>query len=306
VGNIDFSKTNAYRLVHAESDGLPGIVVDRYNDLLVVQYLSSGADHWRTTLTDLLLEITGIKTIFERSDVEVRALEGLPARTGLLCGELKAENTAILENGLKYWVDIIHGQKTGFYLDQRPNRALVRGYAGRKSILNCFAYTGGFTVAALAGGAKEVVSVETSLEAIALGKANLALNQMADGPAVWLQEDVFSALRGFRDQGRSFDLVILDPPKFAPTKAHVQRAARGYKDINLLAFKLLRPGGMLVTCSCSGGLDAALFQKIIADAALDAGVQAQILALLGPGSDHPVALNFPEGAYLKGLVCRVA
>jgi 23S rRNA (cytosine1962-C5)-methyltransferase len=302
----DIGETNAFRLVHAESDGLPGLVVDRYNDQLVVQFLSSGADTWRTTLVELLDEISSPKTIYERSDVEVRSLEGLPARTGLLRGESQAERFEILELGLKFLVDVQRGQKTGFYLDQRPNRALVRQLAQGKSVLNCFAYTGGFTIAALAGGASEVLSVETSFEAIELGKANLELNQMGGRQTEWLQEDVFSAMRGLRDQARSFDLVVLDPPKFAPTKAHVQRAARGYKDINLLAFKLLNRGGLLVTFSCSGGLDAPLFQKIIADAALDAGVNAQILTQLGAGSDHPVALNFPEGAYLKGFVCRVS
>ncbi len=306
-------QTNALRLVHAESDGLPGLIVDRYADVLVAQFLTAGAEHWRETLADILLEETRLKDLYERSDADVRALEGLAPRSGPLRGsinhpQLTTHPLTITEHGLQFKVDIAGGHKTGFYLDQRDNRRRVRQLAAGRDVLDCFCYTGGFSVNALAGGAKSVLSVDASAEALALCRENAALN---DDPAhssllprhTTLEEDVFQLLRKFRDEARSFDLIVLDPPKFAPTAAQAEKAARGYKDINLLAFKLLRPGGLLVTFSCSGGVDAALFQKIVAAAALDAGVEAQILERLSQAADHPVSLNFPEGAYLKGLVC---
>jgi 23S rRNA (cytosine1962-C5)-methyltransferase len=220
-------------------------------------------------------------------------------------GEELAGPVAINEGGLRYWVDITQGQKTGFFLDQRDNRAIVGGFAADKSVLDCFAYTGGFTIAALEGGAMNATALEASSGAINLGKENLGLNQIPAERVEWLETDVFMELRKFRDSARTFDLIILDPPKFAPTAAHAQKAARGYKDINLLAFKLLNPNGMLATFSCSGGVGTELFQKIVAGAALDAGVEARIISRLGPGVDHPVALNFPEGAYLKGLIIQI-
>jgi 23S rRNA (cytosine1962-C5)-methyltransferase len=293
---------NACRLIHAESDGLPGLVVDRYADTLVAQFLSAGAESWRETLSDLLVELTGLQDLYERSDVDVRELEGLPVRTGALRGN-PPEKLTITENGLKFSVDLAAGHKTGFYLDQRPNRLRVRTLAKGREVLDCFCYTGGFTVNALAGGAKSVLSVDSSAQALSLARENLTLNGLPLERVEFRQEDVFFVLRFLRDSGRSFDLVVLDPPKFAPTAAQAEKAARGYKDINLLAFKLLRPGGFLATFSCSGGVDAALFQKIVASAALDAGVEAQVVEHLAQGPDHPVALNFPEGAYLKGLVC---
>ncbi len=297
------SSTNAYRLIHAESDGLPGLIVDRYADLLVLQSLTAGSEAWKPTLADLLLEETGLARLYERSDAEVRALEGLPPAAGPLRGPAPTALITIIEHGLRYLVDPAHGHKTGFYLDQRPNRARVRTLAEGREVLDGFCYTGGFTLNALAGGAASVISVDASADALALCRHHLALNRLPADRHTILEGNLFHVLRKFRDQGCQFDLIILDPPKFAPTSAQAERAARAYKDINLLAFKLLRPDGILVTFSCSGGIDAALFQKIVAAAALDAGVDAQIVEHLFQAADHPVSLAFPEGAYLKGLVC---
>lgn len=302
-------QSQAFRLVNAESDGLPGLIVDRYGDpaggLLVMQCLSVGADYWRETIADLLQELTGFTCIYERSDVDVRRLEGLPERTGPLRGSPPPGRLCIQENGLRFWVDVLGGHKTGFYLDQRDNRARLRDLAAGREVLNCFSYTGGFAAFALAGGARSVLSIDTSADALALGAENISLNNLPAESAAWQEGDVFQVLRTLRDQARSFDLIVLDPPKFAPTIAQAERAARGYKDINLLAFKLLRPGGLLFTFSCSGGISADLFQKIVAGAALDAGVEASILETMTQAADHPIALNFPEGAYLKGLICYV-
>jgi 23S rRNA (cytosine1962-C5)-methyltransferase len=302
---VDPSSSDACRLVHGESDGLPGLIVDQYAGALVLQLLSAGPERWRDVLTGLLFELSGAGWIYERSDVEVRRLEGLPERCGVLRGPEPDGRLAIRENGLRFWVDVRLGHKTGFYLDQRLNRRLVGSLAQGQEVLDCFSYTGGFTLNALAAGAASVLSVEASGEAIALARENLKLNELPEGRVEWLEGDVFQVLRGFRDRGRRFDLIILDPPKFAATAAQAERAARGYKDINLLALKLLRPGGLLATFSCSGGISADLFQKILAGAALDAGVAAQILYSMQQAPDHPVALNFPEGAYLKGLVLKI-
>jgi 23S rRNA (cytosine1962-C5)-methyltransferase len=291
------------RLVYAESDGLPGLIVDRYGEVLVLQSLTAGSEFWRETLADILLEETKLSTIFERSDADVRELEGLKPVVGILCGTINHFPLTIVENDLKFNINPESGHKTGFYLDQRDNRLRIRGLAKDRDVLDCFCYTGGFTVNALAGGAKSVVAVDSSAEVLSLGRENVKLNGQQAESVEWCEGDVFQVLRKFRDEGRSFDMIILDPPKFAPTAAQTKKASRGYKDINLLAFKLLRPGGVLVTFSCSGGIDAALFQKIVASAALDAGVDAQIVEHLSQAADHPVALNFPEGAYLKGLVC---
>lgn len=301
---VSREESDALRLVYAESDGLPGFIVDRYGDTLVMQVGTAGAEAWRDTVADLLLELTGAKGIYERSDADARELEGLPPRSAPLRGE-PATETVIREHGLSLKVDIAHGHKTGFYLDQRANRARVGLLAKEREVLNCFSYSGGFTLHALAGGAKSVLSLDASGDALALGVENVRLNSLPEDRAQWQEGDAFKALRKFRDEGRKFDLVILDPPKFAPTAAHAEKAARGYKDINLLGFKLLRPGGLLATFSCSGGIDAALFQKIVAGAALDAGVDATIVDYLHQGPDHPVSLAFPESAYLKGLICRV-
>ena len=296
-------QSNAFRLIYAESDGLPGLIVDRYGEVLVLQSLTTGSEVWKERLADLLLEETGLTTIYERSDADVRELEGLAAHVGFLRGELASLIFPITEQGLKFNVNLQAGHKTGSYLDQRENRRRVRELTKDKEVLDCFCYTGGFTVNALAGGAKSVLSIDSSAEALALCQENILLNDLDASRQTALEGDVFHVLRKFRDENRSFDMIILDPPKFAPTAAQAERAARGYKDINLLAFKLLRPGGMLVTFSCSGGVDAALFQKIVAGSALDAGVDAQIVERLSQSADHPVSLHFPEGAYLKGLIC---
>ncbi|MDO8261994.1 MAG: class I SAM-dependent methyltransferase [Gallionella sp.] len=293
------------RLIHAESDGLPGLVVDQYGDVLVMQVGSAGAERWRDTCTDILQELFNPACIYERSDSDSRGLEGLELRNGVLRGVLP-ESVEVIEHGLRFKVDVAAGQKTGFYLDQRDNRALTETLAHDKDVLNCFCYTGGFSLYALRGGAKSVLSIDASGDALRIAEENLTTNGLDAAHAKWQEADVFQALRKLRDQGRTFDLIILDPPKFAPTAAFAEKAARGYKDINLLGFKLLRPGGLLATYSCSGGISEDLFQKIIAGAALDAGVDAQIIHHLHASADHPVLLSFPEGAYLKGLVLRVS
>ena len=302
--NLDPADT-AMRLVNAESDGLPGIVVDRYGEILALQCLTTGAEYWRDTIVACLAKLPGVSSIYERSDVDVRQLEGLPQRTGLLYGTDFPACIPIAENRVRFLVDVKTGQKTGFYLDQRPNRRRVGELVHGLSVLNCFCYSGGFSLNALAGGANQVVSVDSSADALELARQNLELNRMAAEKCSWLEGDVFQLLRRFRDEGKHFDTIVLDPPKFAPTAASAEKAARAYKDINLLAFKLLNPGGLLFTFSCSGGISAELFQKIVAGAALDAKVGARIVERLAQGLDHPVALNFPEGAYLKGLVCQV-
>ena len=297
------SHSDAYRLIYAESDGIPGLIVDRYGELLVLQSLTTGSEFWKETLADLLREETGLSIIYERSDADVRELEGLAPTSGILRGNPASFIFPVTEHNLRFTVNLQSGHKTGFYLDQRPNRLRVRELARDKDVLDGFCYTGGFTVNALAGGAKSVLSVDSSAEALMLCQENVALNNLPANAHSLLAGDMFLLLRRFRDEGRSFDLIILDPPKFAPTAAQAERAARGYKDINLFAFKLLRPGGMLLTFSCSGGIDAGLFQKIVAGAALDAGVEAQIVEHMSQAADHPVALYFPEAAYLKGLIC---
>jgi len=297
--------SNGMRLIHAESDGLPGLIVDRYGDVLVMQLGSAAADKWRETWADILQELCEPVCIYERSDSDARGLEGLPECNGILRGMLPEEVT-VSEHGIRFAVDVAHGQKTGFFLDQRDNRALTGALAADKEMLNCFCYTGGFSLYALRHGVKSVLSIDASEEALSIAQRNVQLNGLDGGKAEWQCADVFAALRKLRDQNRKFDLIVLDPPKFAPTAAFAEKAARGYKDINLLGLKLLRPGGLLFTYSCSGGISEELFQKIIAGAALDAGVDATIVHKLHAAADHPVLLSFPEGAYLKGLVLRVA
>jgi 23S rRNA (cytosine1962-C5)-methyltransferase len=294
------------RLVHAESDGLPGVIADRYGEVVVVQLLSAGADAWRDAILEALAARTGAPVLVDRSDAEVRALEGLPPRVTIAKGMIDGVTT-FREHGIVYGVDVLGGQKTGFYLDQRDNRRIVGAHARDAEVLNAFCYTGGFSLSALAGGARRVVSIDSSGDALAMAVANVARNPSLDGTrAEWVEADVFADLRKRRDRGESFDVIVLDPPKFAPTAQHAPRAARAYKDINLWAMKLLRPGGLLATFSCSGGIGAELFQKIVAGAALDAKAEMAIVARLGASADHPVALAFPEGEYLKGLWLRKA
>ena len=294
--------TNALRLVHGESDGLPGLVADRYADTLVVQLLSAGCERWREALIGILREQSGCARVHERSDTDGRELEGFAASTGLIAGTAADGPLRIVENGIQYEVDVAAGQKTGFYLDQRDNRARVRTLADGREMLNCFSYTGGFTLSALAGGARSVLSIDSSAPALELAKRNLALNGVEANRAEWLEADVFGALRKLRTEGRQFDFIVLDPPKFAPTPKDAERAARGYKDINLNALKLLRPGGLLATFSCSGGVSPELFQKIVAGAAADAGVSLLLRERYRAAPDHPVRIEFPEGEYLKGLL----
>ena len=297
--------SNAMRLVHAESDGLPGLVADLYDKTVVVQILSAGAERFRDLWGPAFAELAGARTVYERSDVEVRTLEGLAPRTGLLHGEAPGE-VRIVEDGITYEIDVAHGQKTGFYLDQRDNRALAASLAADAEVLNAFCYTGGFTLAALKGGARHALSLDTSEEALASARRNMALNGIEETRAEWLAADVFAHLRKLRDQNRKFGLIVLDPPKFAPTEKHVANAARAYKDINLWAMKLLAPGGHLLTFSCSGAVSADLFGKILAGAAADAKVDLQVRRALGASLDHSVSIHFPEGEYLKGLWLQAA
>jgi 23S rRNA (cytosine1962-C5)-methyltransferase len=303
----DDPTTTAYRLVHAESDYLPGLVVDRYGEWLVVQFLALGVERRRDEIVAALVDLLAPRGIYERSDVEVRAKEGLAQRAGPLWGEEPPDLVEVLENenGRRFLVDVRQGHKTGFYLDQRENRARLPGFCEGVEVLDAFAYTGAFGVYAATGGASEVTLVESSAPALDLARRHLTLNDLGHRNVEYVQGDVFSVLRGYRAQGRRFDVVVLDPPKFAHSEREVKRAARAYKDVNLLAFRLLRSGGVLFTFSCSGAVSADLFQKIVFGAAVDAEREAQIIGILAQGADHPVALTFPEGAYLKGLICRV-
>jgi 23S rRNA (cytosine1962-C5)-methyltransferase len=295
------------RLIHAESDGLPGVIADRYGDTVVLQLTSAGADKWRDAIAGALEKATGCARIYERSDSEVRKLEGLEPRTGWLRGAAPAGEVVIEEHGVHMSVDYAGGHKTGFYLDQRDNRRLLGELSSGKRVLNCFCYTGGFSLQALAGGAAGVLSIDSSEPALAQARANLAMNPgLEAGRAEWRCANVFDELRRLREGNERFDIIILDPPKFAPSASHAERAARAYKDINLHGFKLLAPGGLLMTYSCSGGVGLELFQQIVAGAALDAGRDARIVQRLQGAADHPVALAFPEGEYLKGLLVQVS
>lgn len=297
-------RNTGYRVINAESDGLPGVVVDRYNDWLVMQCLTAGAEYWKQTVADILLERTVCQGVYERSDVSVRKKEGLSETTGLLAGEMPPETVDIVEEKRFFWVDVLKGHKTGFYLDQRDNRSILAAESKDKTVLNCFSYSGGFGIAALQGEAQHVTNIDSSQSALNLGQRALALNEFAADKVEDVCGDVFQLLRKYRDEGRQFDIVVLDPPKFAENRNQLNKAARGYKDINLLGFKLLKPGGLLFTFSCSGLMDGALFQKVVSDAAVDAGCDAQIIRKLDQAQDHPTRLGFPEGYYLKGLVCR--
>ncbi|NLP61165.1 class I SAM-dependent rRNA methyltransferase [Paraburkholderia sacchari] len=307
------SGTGAVRLIFGEADGLPGVIVDYYKEdvaegargQLVCQFMAAGVEAWKEAIVAALTAATGCPNVYERSDVSIREKEGLEQITGLLAGDEPPETIVTNENGVRYHVDVRNGHKTGFYVDQRDNRALVQTFAQDREVLNCFCYTGGFSLAAMKGGATRVVSIDSSGEALATAQKNVEANGFDAARATWLDADAFKTLRRLHEEGERFDLVVLDPPKFAASREHVDRAARAYKDINLTGLKLLRPGGLLFTYSCSGAIDAELFQKIVAGAAADAKVDARILKRLGAGVDHPLLTAFPEGEYLKGLLLQV-
>jgi 23S rRNA (cytosine1962-C5)-methyltransferase len=308
-------ESDGVRLVHGEADGLPGLIVDRYGEVLSAQFLSAGMERWREALADILVAASGCTQLFERSDSGVRALEGLEPRTGWLRGGAGQAGQApaapastdltIREHGWRLSLDVASGHKTGFYLDQRDNRAAFARWVrqfGLKRVLNCYCYTGGFSVAALAGGAEHVTGVDSSAPALERASAHVVLNGFDPARHTAVDADVNAFLREQLQAGASFDAIVLDPPKFAPTASHAERAARAYKDINRLALKLLAPGGLLLTFSCSGAIDVDLFQKIVAGAVIDAGVDAQLLRRLQAGEDHPMLMTHPEGEYLKGLL----
>jgi 23S rRNA (cytosine1962-C5)-methyltransferase len=307
--------TNALRLVFGEADGLPGLIVDRYAGQLVTQFQSAAVDAWREVLVGALTEATGCRDVYDRSDGATRAREGLPGISGVLSGAEPPPQIEVVEHGLRFLVDVRRGHKTGYYIDQRDNRHTARALAeehrrraGRgPHCLNCFCYTGGFSIAMLAGGAEHVHSIDSSTDALRVGTEHVALNRLAAERSRWEEADVFSGLRALKAQGAQFNIIVLDPPKFASSHHHVDRAARAYKDINLNALRLLAPGGSLLTFSCSGAIDVDLFQKIVAGAVIDAGVDAWMVARLGASSDHPLMMTVPESEYLKGLhLVRIA
>ena len=295
----------ACRLINAESDGLPGFIVDRYDSFLVVQILSMGMEWLKETLVEILADLLPGCSIYERSDADVRKKEGLERRTGVLLGDEPPDLVTIQEDAAAFHVDIKNGHKTGFYLDQRTNRTLVARYAAHADMLNCFSYTGGFGIMSLVWGADHVTNIDASQPALNIAAQNAQLNDIEPERIDNVQGDVFKMLRTYRDEGRQFDVVVLDPPKFADSKAQVNKACRGYKDINLTALKLIRPGGMLFTFSCSGSIDTDLFQKVVAGAAVDARRDVQIVEHLFQAPDHPIGIFFPEGIYLKGFGLRV-
>jgi 23S rRNA (cytosine1962-C5)-methyltransferase len=297
-------QTDAFRLVYAESDFLPGVIADCYADFVVVQIYTPAMDKWRDLLADFLMELLKPKGVLERSDFDTRLREKLLPRVGPIKGEPPPERVTITEHGLKFLVDVWRGHKTGFYLDQRENRLRSEPYLKGERVLNAFSYTGSFAVYALRAGAKHVINLDTSAEALRLAEENAAINGFA-GAVQSLEGNAFQVLRKFRDEGEQFDAIILDPPRFAPTKATVPNALRGYKDINWLAMRLLKPGGFLVTFSCSGMVSPEMFQQVLFEAALDAKREVLIIERLSQSRDHPILLNFPESEYLKGFVCLV-
>ncbi|MDZ7870916.1 MAG: class I SAM-dependent methyltransferase [Rheinheimera sp.] len=302
---FDLSQTNGIRVVAAESDGLPGVTIDLYHDILVIQLLSAGADYQRSHIVAAIRQLFPDHSIYERSDVDVRKKEGLPPVTGWLHAPRDNGEVTILENGMQILVDVVNGHKTGFYLDQRDSRAAAARYAKDKTVLNCFSYTGTFAVAALTGGASHVINADMSELALQTAKRNAELNQLDLSQLDFTKADVFKLLRQYKEQGRQFDMVILDPPKFAESKAQLMGACRGYKDINRVAMQIVKPGGLLLTFSCSGLMEDSLFQKIVADAALDAGRDCLFIEKLSQAKDHPIASFYPEGHYLKGWVCLI-
>lgn len=302
---FDLNQTTGLRVVAAESDGLPGVTIDKYNDVLVCQLLSAGADAWRDAIVTALKTLFPEHSIYERSDVDVRKKEGLQPVTGWLHLPRQSGEVIIKEHGMSLLVDVVQGHKTGFYLDQRASRAAAKRYANAKSVLNCFSYTGTFGVAALQGGALSVTNADLSELALSTARKNAELNHLDLSKLDNVKFDVFKLLRQYREQGKQFDMVILDPPKFAESKAQLPGACRGYKDINMVAMQIVKPGGLLLTFSCSGLMDDSLFQKIVADAAIDARRDCLFIEKLTQDSDHPIASFYPEGSYLKGLVCKI-
>lgn len=296
---------DSYRLIAGESDGLPGVTIDRFDSFLVLQLLSAGAEYQRAAIVSALQHCYPECAIYDRSDVAVRKKEGLELAQGPVTGEIPPPLMAITEHGIKLLVDIQTGHKTGYYLDQRDSRLATRRYAQNKRVLNCFSYTGGFAVSALLGDCKEVISIDTSQAALDVARENVELNGLDLSKAQFVRDDVFKLLRRYRDEGEKFDLIIMDPPKFVENKNQLNGACRGYKDINMLAMQLLNPGGTLLTFSCSGLMPTELFQKIIADAALDAKRDVQFIEQFRQAADHPVIASYPEGMYLKGFACRV-
>lgn len=296
---------DGYRLIAGESDGLPGITIDRFQNFLVLQLLSAGAEYQRPALLYALQHCYPECSIYDRSDVAVRKKEGLPLAQGPVLGDLPPELLPITEHGMKLLVDIQQGHKTGFYLDQRDSRLAARNYSAGRRVLNCFSYTGAFAVSALMGGCAQVISVDTSQAALDIARQNVELNKLDLNKAEFVRDDVFQLLRNYRTQGEKFDLIIMDPPKFVENKNQLASACRGYKDINMLALQLLNPGGILLSFSCSGLMPTDLFQKILADAAVDAGRDVQFIEQFRQAADHPVIATYPEGLYLKGFACRV-
>ena len=294
------SFTNTYRIIHGEADGIPGCVVDRYGPFLVCQFLCAGTETNKSLILNSLFLIPGVSGIYERSDTDARTRDGLEPRCGLICGQEPPDLFEVHENGIVYLADIKNGQKTGFYIDQRDNRASMP-FCADAEVLNCFCYTGGFGLRAAMEGASHVTQLDISAPALEHARMNAAANNLPEECFTYEKADVFEHLRKYRDMRRQFDVVVLDPPKFADTPKQLEKAARGYKDINLLGIKLCRPGGTLLTFSCSGAMTPELFSKIVGDAARDAGRNAVIVKALAQAPDHPVTLNFPEGRYLTGL-----
>ncbi|MGI6494821.1 MAG: class I SAM-dependent rRNA methyltransferase [Kiritimatiellia bacterium] len=297
--------TDAMRLVHGEADGLPGVIADRYADFIVCQFSTTGADRWKASIARALADAFPCKGVFERSAAEARAREGLVPSSGPLLGETPPECIVIHENGCSFEVNVHDGQKTGFYLDQRDNRAFVAQFAKGAEMLDAFCYTGGFGVVAGRAGASHVTHVDLSGPSLALARRNAERNGGTAETDEFVEANVFDQLRRYRDARRTFDLVVLDPPKFVDAKSHLMAGCRGYKDINLLAMKLLRPGGFLATFSCSGLVTPDIFHKVVAEAAVDSGRDVQVLRRLQQAPDHPEGIAFPEGLYLKGLLCRI-
>ena len=296
--------TNSYRLVHGEADGLPGLVVDRYGEFFVIQCSTAAADRWKMVISKLLMEQPGTRGVYERSDMESRVREGLPPSCGALAGEMPPERFEVIENGLHVWADLINGHKTGYYLDQRDNRKSL-GNVGGLSVLNCFCYSGGFGLRAALDGAASITQVDAVESALELAKANVKLNGLPPERFTYIKADVFQLLRTFRDSRKSFDVIVLDPPKFADTQAQIEKASRGYKDIDLLGFKLLKPHGRLLTFSCSAAMTPELFRKVVGDALRDSHRTARVIRTLEQSPDHPRSLDFPEGDYLTGLELQV-